>query len=506
MRRIALALVVAVAAALVLALVAAVRTRAMPLGVPGEWEWLRVPYGPSPLDLALAAVGIGVYAAFVALIGRTLDEKISLRREVCAVSGLVAAAVAIMAVVQSGAPVGYGLAKWVMALHGKGSSGYFLAARDEAAHLSAFLRGYPEWVRHGDALHLGTHPPGLIAVESALLREMRQSPAVTAWVETYTPESVAAGFRIFLRPGESTPADRATIVVTGVLTLVCCAATVAPLYVLARSWLSPRDAWMAAALWPLVTSAVLFQPTADTAFPILSTTALALAARGSGGSRSGSVRTADPTGGLRPPRTRKAVAAAMCGVVLGVGMQFSLVFLAVGLIVAALVATHGERTWRERAALVLATGVGFLAVTLLVWTITRANPFEIWWWNQKNHARFYVEFPRSYRAWVVANAVELAVGLGLPATVWVVVGMGSGRGAPRVAVATAIVLALLTVSGKSLSEVGRLWLPFMPALLVAAGKGFEVVRGGPLSMAATLGLMGAQTLALQAMIQVVYPV
>ena len=51
---------------------------------------------------------------------------------------------------------------------------------------------------------------------------------------------------------------------------------------------------------------------------------------------------------------------------------------------------------------IVATGAGFLLPTLAFWAVTRANPFAIWWWNQRNHARFYVEYPRTYRAWVVA--------------------------------------------------------------------------------------------------------
>jgi hypothetical protein len=129
----------------------------------------------------------------------------------------------------------------------------------------------------------------------------------------------------------------------------------------------------------------------------------------------------------------------------------------------------------------------------------------IWWWNQKNHARFYVEFPRSYRSWLAANPVELVIGLGLPAAVWSCLGL-AGKDAPRVSVAAVVVLTVLTLSGKNLSEVARLWLPMMPALLVAAGLGFERARAGAMTLGATVSLLGAQTLALQAMIQVVYPV
>src|SRR5207249_2969308 len=108
---------------------------------------------------------------------------------------------------------------------------------------------------------------------------------------------------------------------------------------------------------------------------------------------------------------------------------------------------------RERLLRVLATGSGFLGTTAAVWAMTRANPFVIWWWNQRNHARFYVEYPRSYIAWVAANPIELAIGLGIPVTAWAALGFARPRGVPRVVVATALVLTILTLSGKNLSEV-----------------------------------------------------
>src|SRR5262249_57005354 len=84
--------------------------------------------------------------------------------------------------------------------------------------------------------------------------------------------------RVNARYNRLTLTDRPPLVAAGALTLLGCAATVAPLYLLARATLPARSAWAAAALWPLVPSAVLFQPTADTAYPLLSTTAFALAA------------------------------------------------------------------------------------------------------------------------------------------------------------------------------------------------------------------------------------
>jgi hypothetical protein len=268
----------------------------------------------------------------------------------------------------------------------------------------------------------------------------------------------------------------------GAVALLASALTVVPLYALARgSGAAPALAWMAAALWPVVPSAVLFQPATDVLYPVLATAALALAARG------------------------RAGAAAAAGVVLAVGMQLSLVFLAVGLVVGiAQLALPGRAGWRGRAALVLMTGVGFSAATLYFWSATRANPLAIWFWNQRNHARFYEQFVRSYWPWQVCNLLDVVGGLGIVAVLWAIVGTVGGRGL-WMGLASAGVMLILQVSGRSLSEVARLWLPLFPPLIVAAASGIERLGGGGGTLAATLLLLGAQTLALQSMIQVVYP-
>ena len=114
-----------------------------------------------------------------------------------------------------------------------------------------------------------------------------------------------------------------------------------------------------------------------------------------------------------------------------------------------------------------------------------------------------MEYPRRYAAWVVENPLELIVALGVPTAVWAAVGL---RSWPPAAWATVATLAFLTLSGKNLSEVARLWLPLMPPLVASAGAGAGRVGAGPAGLAATLGLLAIQTLVLQATIQVVYPV
>ena len=201
-----------------------------------------------------------------------------------------------------------------------------------------------------------------------------------------------------------------------------------------------------------------------------------------------------------------SVAAIACGLVLAFGTFFTLAFLPVGLIVALVIGFAPALAPARKAGLILAVGAGFLALTALSWVLTTANPVTVWSWNLRKHALFYVEYPRTYLAWLALNPIELAVAFGLPAVVWCLVGAGSPRSVPLGAWATFGVLVALDLAGRNRGEVARLWILFLPPLLPAAGAGFERLRAGPWALGITVALMGLQTLALQAMIQVVYPV
>jgi hypothetical protein len=476
-------LVLIAQAALVAGLGIALRQGRFPLGVAGQWEWIRLrpQLRPSAGDVVPALVASLAYAGLAALGWRSLSRRGGRPRlrEGAWVAGLVGASIAAQAAVLSGAPWGFGLAKWVsLALPETG--GYYRVARTQMHDPGRFWAEYPRWIRRQDALHIGTHPPGLFLITRAALGLMVARPALARWVDGHVPGSVQPAFREFIGPMPR--ADRAAVVLIGALTLAACAATVAPLYALARAGGTAAQAWAAAVLWPLVPAALLFQPTADTAFPLVSTSALALTAWGT-----------------RRPYGPDLAA----GVVLGLGMIFSLVFLPVGLIVALMVLSDPETGWGRRAIRVAATGGGFLAFTLATWAVSGANPFVIWWWNQANHARFYHEYPRTYTAWVLLNLLELAVALGLPTACWAAIGLPSRR-VPRVAWATLAVLAVLDLSGRNLSEVGRLWLPLMPPLLVAAGWAAPRPGAGPATLAATVALLGLQTTVMQALVQFIY--
>ncbi len=423
-----------------------------------------------------------------------LGKPASARVEAIWLAFLFIASVVVQLAITLGAPYGYGLTKWAYVNYLPGSTGYFKIARDRAAqHPWQFLREYPTWIRGQDSLHIGTHPPGLIVAQCILLRTMEQNPAMVQSLNASMPETVRLAFRS-LEPTDGRPLrppERAALFATAIITLLACAGTVVPLYLLARSALPAGVAWSAAALWPPATAPILFQPGADTTYPLLSTMAWALAAW--------SVRS-------RRPLASSAILAAGSGLVMAFGMVFTLAFLPVGLIVALMIATERGIVPRARIGRIAAVGAGFLSFILAGWLITGANPFVVWSWNLHHHARFYDEYPRTYGLWLWANAIELAIAIGLPTIVGCALGLMKPREVPRTVWLTLLVLVLVNLTGRNMGEVARLWMLYTPPFLIAAAVGLERVTPRPAALAATTALAGCQTLALQSMIQVVYPV
>ena len=469
-------------------------SKSVPLGVPGEWVWNHLPAGvvQTPLQIGIGVTCIGVYAGF-AVVGFLVLRTPQPAKEGMAVASLLVLAILTQYLVALSAPDGYGLAKWVITLGNKGSSGYFDVALQQAHDPSGFLARYPTWIQTQDALHIGTHPPGLFLIPLGTLCWLEAHPTATRAILNATPTEVMDAFAVIEGRRPLNGAGRATLVANAALILLFCSAVVVPLYLLVRAFSNPSAAWASAVLWTLVPAANMFQPVADTAFPFLSTAALALAAWS-----------------LRSSKWAALGLAFASGLVLSVGMMFSLVFLPVGALVACVILLDRSvsRSRSFRASLFFSVGFGFLGATLLFWVASKANPFLIWWWNQKHHARFYEQFPRNWLAWTLVNPVELGLALGLPAAVWVLLGLIRGERKTWLPLATAVLLAALTLSGRSLSEVARLWLPFMPFLLAAGGS--EIARLGKVEGSFALGISlvlgGIQTLLLQASIQVVYPI
>jgi hypothetical protein len=94
------------------------------------------------------------------------------------------------------------------------------------------------------------------------------------------------------------------------------------------------------------------------------------------------------------------------------------------------------------------------------------------------HREFFTE-PRDYGAWLVFDPLDLAVFIGLPVAASLAAAGRSRRAPPRRRVRAcrrtrpsawelSATLFLLLMSGQTRGEVGRIWIPIMPVLLVAA--------------------------------------
>lgn len=466
----------------------------IPAGVPGEWVWQK------PKTTATAREWLWAIAVIAGYLGahRLLLSMLMMKNGLpIAILLLFPVAGLVQAGLQRSAPDSYGLAKWPLCTYFEGSSGYFTIAVKEVASLKQFLGDYPTWIKSQDCLHIGTHPPGLI-VEARLWLDFWASRPNSAKIFLV---NLPAEFRDALRnavPGKSLPINHQAALVSIAMThWLLCAAVVWPLYFLVRRLdFQPEVAFSVASIWPVVPSSIMFQPASDISFGVLATSAIALS-----------------LGGNRQRYYTSFISSICSGLILALGMFLSLVFLPVGLIIAILLLSDNKYAIQKRLERILATGLGFLSGIMAWAVITKSNPVSIWLANTRNHGRFYVEYPRSYYKWLVADAGEVTFGIGLPASLLIALAiiiyfkkrseMSPAKIKPMFV--TILTLLFLALSGKSLSEVSRLWLPFFPILLSGIALVFEQSNSKLINSWVIFWMM-IQIVWLQQLIQVVYAV
>ena len=276
-------LIMSIQALLVILLVVVSRTKAIPLGVRGEWEWLRISALPSAEGLLMAVLAVGLYCGFAGLGLRALGAKAldSSSRSLLA-CGLAGGGGRGPALHSYGTPDEYDLTKWAYVNYFTASTGYYKIAKEQAvADPWRFLAEYPDWIQTSRLAAYRHAPAGPDRRPQFPVAADGAKPGTgRICLVRFMPVSTAQGFRQ-LEKMDRRPiprADRASLFLYSLLTLLACAGTVVPLYLLARSELAAPAAWAAAAFWPLAAAVNLFQPGADTAYPLLSTSALAMAA------------------------------------------------------------------------------------------------------------------------------------------------------------------------------------------------------------------------------------
>lgn len=458
-----------------------------PAPYPPEWQWVWRPGGPAQELWPAAACGL----AMVALLACSFLAAARSRPR-AAGAGLVAVSVALGAALpvlllarEPGGPL---LALMERSLSPYRTSYHTVAASPAARDPLAFLRAHaallPGLAR--TAKHAATHPPGPVLFYRATLGVCQASPGLARALLR------AAGARS--RPDPEKDAHHAGALLGDLLLSLLGSLAAWPLLRLGeRLGLAPLEAARVALLWALVPGPALMTPQFDQALalPVVAA-ALCLVRAGQ----------AEATRGLLGW-------AALAGTWGGFAVFTSYgapAFLAIGGVAALLAATPtGPATGhRLRRALAIAASA---AVTsgLLAFGLPAALGHEplraLGTALAIHHAAFTA--PRSYALWLAFDPLDLAVFLGLPLAVLAAWGAATAArlgasGAPlrplaRFALAAVGGVALLVLSGTTRGEVGRIWIPLMPLLLLAAAADLD----GPATVALGL-LQGALTLALGA--------
>jgi hypothetical protein len=466
---------------LILALILAVAVTAailyaeqIPLGVPGEWTWSRVEL-TSELGIAAAfsATAGFVYVGFCLLGLWRIGRAGGIERAGWLLA-LVAMGFAWLGVTLDAipAPHGYSRVPWV--LYYPRSSGYFWQARHDVEDAKSFVAGYEELMAEGDFLHIGTHPPGLTLGYLALLRLCESNPPLTETLVEAQPPSLRNAFSIL---GQTSPRsghalgapDVACLWLAALLTQLSAVATCIVLYFLARRHHDRPTSWITACLWPLIPAVAVFFPKSDVlyAFPAVTAAWLWLTA-------------CDRQSPLR---------ALASGIVLWIGMMFSLAFLSVAALLGIMslwemgtrmqLTEYGRRPFLSIKVLVLGA-IGFCAPTLALMALADVNLFNVWRLNYSNHAQFYVENTRTWETWLKVNPIEMAFAVGLPLVVTALWGVGrllrSGQlstAKGSAAMSFLCIWGLLWLSGKNMGEAARLWILIMPWVALTAASAFS---------------------------------
>jgi hypothetical protein len=205
-----------------------------------------------------------------------------------------------------------------------------------------------------------------------------------------------------------------------------------------------------------------------------------------------------------------AGAAFAAGLVLFAGFQFSLAFVVIagmGAAVALLArVSRGEACPEQRrgriAGLAGSFAAGFAVPAVGLWLAVGYEPWKAMVSAWRGHQQYHRELGQSYPVWVWLNLVHLLLFMGAPAAAswlgacWEQFKTGLrersiGALDPFFLGVTAVLL-LLDLSGKNLSEVPRLWLFFMPALYLASERARSRAGSAPAPLGAMAALLALQ--------------
>ena len=387
------------------------------------------------------------------------------------------------------------------------SNSYFSTALHQS-DLGALLRDYPRAMK-GFASHAQTQSAGPVVFSHAATTLARASPLTPFLADTLlalSPGISAEALARYCRVWEPqiTEDDVRAALCVAFLMIALSSLTVVPIYFLGK-WIDSAGAGLCAALSLVVLpSFVLFSPSFDQMYPLITATALCALWRGVSGWQDGA------------PRALWWVA--LAGICLGAGLFFNL-GLIVAVFLCALVAFFVGRREKFAASWWLRGGAVFTGGVLLVPLLLKLFwGYDLWAvFLTSNHLRDVLYYnSRSYAASLWANPLDFFTFCGTPlGLLWL---WQSWKSAPSecasrqkmqmswamaLLVAFVVTLLLLDFSGRTRGEVARMWLFLTPPLLIGAGAmAFRLWRTARPTVALLLVLQWAQLLVFQYFVRV----
>ncbi len=342
----------------------------------------------------------------------------------------------------------------------KATNGY-VATAGEIDDLNAALRDYPALMTVFDNEHARTHPPGLIVAHWTTDRLLAGMPALTAALAAPVRFWRCTDLWIMARPLSTS----AGLLLWSWVPVLAAALTVWPGYAIGRRWYGEQGGRLAALLTAAIPALLIFSPSPDQLFALLSLVSLWLLLVG--------------LEERRPVATLGAglVVSLMSFLSLGNAVWFALLGAYVGVTLiwpqSGATAFWRQRGWWQAPALLAA---GAAALWLIYWAGWGVAPWSVAQVGLDQHSTLVTSL-RRYEWWLVYNPLDFALFVGLPVLVgfgWQVVSAvrrADERATPygRLALLLAMLLIGLTLAGTTRGEVGRLWLLFMPLAAVLAG-------------------------------------
>jgi hypothetical protein len=333
------------------------------------------------------------------------------------------------------------------------TSGYFWTAAN-LSDINTTLQNYPAEMAQFESDHARTHPPGLVLANWLTLKLLQKTPDLAQKLaQTVTPSRCTDIWLL-----DQPPATAAGLGVWAVLPLILGATVVFPAYWLAKSLSRNAAAAKLATLVGVMPALLIFAPLPDPFFATLTLLIIATFIHG-----------------WWKKKKRWLFIA-------GLLLSFA-TFLSIGNV--ALLILIGSYTllmlWQERPSasktvkFLIPFGIGLIAVWLIYWLGWGVAPWEIVQAGLKEHAAL-VTTQRSYNTWFIFNLLDLAIFSGFPAVLAFVAAVlmaaktfkrRSLSEAQTLALSTAVFIIILSLSGSTRGEVGRIWLFFMPLMLIS---------------------------------------